>query len=82
MNIGALSKHDDASAKPCHTLELGAKIVDPAHIWYVNIKRTGVDIVLDSGSRIRATPEEWDAAMRRFQIASTPAKQQSEAIVA
>jgi hypothetical protein len=60
MNSSALS---NASAKPCHTLELGAKVVDPAHIWCVNIKRTGVDIVLDSGSRIRATPEEWDAAM-------------------
>ena len=75
MNASALSKHGGASAKPCHTLELGAKIVDPAHIWYVNIKRTGVDIVLDSGSRIRATPEEWDAAMRRFQVASPQAKQ-------
>jgi hypothetical protein len=70
MNASALSKHVGASAKPCRTLELGAKLLDPAHIWYVNIKRTGVDIVLDSGNRIRATPEEWDAAMRRLQVAS------------
>jgi hypothetical protein len=75
MNASALSKHVGASAKPCHTLELGAKLLDPAHIWYVNIKRTGVDIVLDSGNRLRATLEEWDAAMRRLQVASTQGQQ-------
>ena len=69
MSSPALSKH--VGAESCYTLQLGAKVLDPAHIWYVNIKRTGVDIVLDSGSRIRATPEEWEAAMRRFQLAST-----------
>ena len=68
MNVSAASsKHAGAFAVPSHTLRLGAKNVDAERIWYVNIKRSGVDIVLDSGSRIRATPEEWDAAMRRFQ---------------
>jgi hypothetical protein len=70
----ASSRHVSAFAK-CHSVKLGAKSVDVAHIWCVNINRTGIDIVLDSGSRIRATPEEWDAAMRRLQVVSTQLKQ-------
>jgi hypothetical protein len=49
-------------------IELGSRLVNPADIAYVDIKGTGVDIVLDSGKRIEASPDEWEAAMRYFQI--------------